>query len=125
MVLFLFALVVTAFGVGLFALSHPDVHDITVRTYHLAGVPDWQAAGALAAIPLFLFFVHALVAGIRLRLLRRTNERLSAELSNVDRYPIDSYGVDPYATGSYDTDTERAVWLRPQPAPKRSWTTGE
>ena len=77
---------------------------------------------ASAAVPLFLFFVHTLVSGVRVRRLRRYNERLMAELYSASAYAADRYAADEYAADRYATEP---AWLRPQPAPKRSWTAGE
>ncbi|HEY7199032.1 MAG TPA: hypothetical protein VIC57_02415 [Candidatus Dormibacteraeota bacterium] len=100
MLLFLIALILAAAGVGVYAHYNTGAHDITLRTYHLTGVPDWWVAAAAAALPLFLFLVQAIYANIRIRMLKRAAERQAG---------------DRYATGlSRTTD--------PQPAPKRSWT---
>ena len=50
MVLFTLALVVTALGVLVFAHYNPGAHDLTLRNYHLAGVPDWMPLAATVAI---------------------------------------------------------------------------
>jgi hypothetical protein len=100
MLLFLLALVVSAAGVFVYAHYNPGVHDITIRTYHLAGVPDWQPIAVAAAVPLFLFLLHAIIAGARVRRARRAmrDDRRSS-------------------------DGSRSVG--PQAGPKRSWTSGE
>ncbi|HSR23808.1 MAG TPA: hypothetical protein VLW53_09680, partial [Candidatus Eisenbacteria bacterium] len=86
---------------GAYAHYNPGVHDITLRTYQFAGVPDWEPVALAAAVPLFLFLLYAIYAGVRIRHLRRA-VRL-AERRGAD--------------GSRSAST--------QPAPKRSWTTGE
>ena len=75
MVLFLFALVVVALGVGVFAHYNPGTMDITLRTYHLFGIPDWEVLAAAAGVPLVLFLVHAIVAGSRIRRLRHGGDQ--------------------------------------------------
>jgi hypothetical protein len=103
MLLFLLALAVAAVGVGAYAHYNPGAHDITLRTYHLAGVPDWEPIALAAAVPLFLFLLHVIYAGFRVRRARRYGERLAGERRS--------------------GDTSRS--LNPQPGPKRSWTSGE
>lgn len=100
MVLFLFALVLAAAGVAVYAHYNHGVQDITLRTYHLTGIPDWWILSVAAGVPLFLFFLHAIYASIRIRMLRRASERYESE--------------------RYSTGLSRSV--DPQPAPKRSWT---
>ena len=102
MLLFMLALAVAAVGVGAYAHYNPGVHDITLRTYHLAGVPDWEPIAVAAAVPLFLFLLHAMYSGVRIRHLRRAL-RLAGERRGAD--------------GSRSAGTP--------PAPKRSWTAGE
>jgi hypothetical protein len=74
MVLFLIALIVAAVGVGAYAHYNPDAHDVTLRTYHFAGVPDWMPIAAVAGVVLFLFLLHAIYASFRIRSLRRASE---------------------------------------------------
>lgn len=106
MVLFLFALIVAVAGVGVYAHYNPGAQDITLpfvqdTTMHLhhylfVGVPDWVPVAIGAAVPLFLFLLHALFAGARYRRLRRASEG--------------------YAGLPSRSSTAQA-------APKRSWTT--
>ena len=77
MLLFLLALVVAALGIGAYAHYNTGAQDITLRTYHFSGVPDWTPAAIAAGAVLFLFLVHAIYAGARIRSLRRANRRTS------------------------------------------------
>jgi hypothetical protein len=77
MVLFLLALIVAALGIGAYAHYNTGAHDITLRTYHFAGVPDWTPVAIAAGAVLFLFFVQAVYASIRIRMLRRASRRTS------------------------------------------------
>ena len=122
MKLFMLALVITAIGAGLYAFYDPGAVDVAVRSRRMVTVPGWQLVAGSAAVPLFLFLVHVLVAGFRVRRLRRHNERLMAELYSASTYAADRYAADQYAVDRYATEP---AWLRPQPAPKRSWTAGE
>ena len=70
MLLFLLALVVAALGIGAYAHYNTGAHDITLRTYHFAAVPDWTPAAIAAGAVLFLFFVHAIISSVRIRMLR-------------------------------------------------------
>lgn len=70
MLLFLFALVVAVLGIGVYAHYNTGSHDITLRTYHFLGVPDWLPLAIAAGVMLFLFFIHAVYASIRIRRLR-------------------------------------------------------
>ena len=56
-----------------------------------------------AAVPLFLFLLHVVYAGVRVRRARRAGERLADERRA--------------------TETSRPP--SPQPGPKRSWNAGE
>ncbi len=96
MVLFLFALVVAAVGVAAYGHYNPGVQDITLRTYRLTGVANWMVVAAAAAVPLFLFLLHAMYASARFRRLRRAVERQAGEPSR---------------------------YSGPQQGPKRSWHT--
>lgn len=71
MLLFLLALILAALGIGVYAHYNTGVHDITLRTYHFTGVPDWWPAAVVAGVVLFLFLVQAIYATIRIRVLRR------------------------------------------------------
>ncbi len=71
MLLFLFALVVAALGVGVYAHYNTGSQDITLRTYHFLGVPDWAPVAIAAGAVLFLFFIHAVYASVRIRRQRR------------------------------------------------------
>jgi uncharacterized protein HemY len=73
MLLFLLALIVAALGIGAYAHYNTGAHDITLRTYHFAGVPDWTPAAIAAGAVLFLFLIQAVYASIRIRMLRRTS----------------------------------------------------
>jgi hypothetical protein len=99
MLLFLFALALAIAGVGGYAYYNPGVHDIAIRGYHVAGVPDWVPVALAAGVPLFLFLLHSIYASVRIRRLRRANRRA---------------GVSS-AQGSQ---------VGPQQGPKRSWTPG-
>ncbi len=74
MLLFLLALVIGLVGIGAYAYYDPGAHDITVRSYHFIGVPDWTPPAIAAGAMLFFFLVHAVYAGARIRRLRRANE---------------------------------------------------
>jgi hypothetical protein len=71
MLLFLIALIVAAGGIGVYAHYNTGAHDITLRTYHFIGVPDWMPAAVAAGAVLFLFLIQAIYASIRIRMLRR------------------------------------------------------
>jgi hypothetical protein len=81
MLLFLLALIVAALGIGAYAHYNTGAHDITLRTYHFAGVPDWTPAAIAAGAVLFLFFVQAISASIRIRSLR--NRRTSGAATRI------------------------------------------
>jgi hypothetical protein len=100
MLLFTFALVVVAAAVGVFAHYNPQTMDITVRTYHLTGVPIWEVVAAAAGVPFVPYLMRVLYSGARIRGLRRVRSR--------------------YTTGRTLNDLPSAV--EPQPAPKRSWS---
>jgi hypothetical protein len=102
MLLFLFALVAVALGVGAFAHYNPGTMDVTLRTYHFVGIPDWQVVALAAGVPLGLFLLHAIYASVRIRLLRANRQ---------------------YATGRTFNDLPNPV--EPQATPKRSWTSGD
>ena len=80
MLLFLFALVVAVAGVGIYAHYNTGAHDITLRTYHFAGVPDWMPIAVAAGTVLFLFLVQAIYASVRIRLLRRASRRTTSTI---------------------------------------------
>jgi hypothetical protein len=77
MLLFLLALIVAALGVGVYAHYNTGAQDITLRSYHFAGVPDWTAPAIAAGAVLFLFLVQAIYASIRIRMLKRASRRTS------------------------------------------------
>lgn len=81
MLLFLFALAIAIVGVGAYAHYNPGVQDITVRNYHFAGVPGWIPLALAAGVPLFLFLLHAMYAGVRIRMLRRAGQRRASQRS--------------------------------------------
>jgi hypothetical protein len=95
--LFLFALALAIVGVGAYAYYNPAAHDITVRSYHFAGVPDWVPVALAAGVPLLLFLLHSVYASARIRALRRASRRRTSESSKQ---------------------------VSPQQGPKRSWTAG-
>jgi hypothetical protein len=102
MLLFSLTLVVVALGVGVYAHYNPGTMDLTLRTYHLVGIPSWEVVAVAAGIPLVAFLLHAAYASLRIRRLRR---RASGQ----------------YATGRTFNDLPGSV--EAQPAPKRSWDT--
>jgi hypothetical protein len=71
MLLFLLALVLAAAGVGAYAHYNSGVHDIVMRNYHFAAVPDWVPIALAAGVPLALFLLDAVFAGSHIRQLRR------------------------------------------------------
>jgi hypothetical protein len=71
MLLFALALVLAAAGVGAYAHYNPGVHDITMRSYHFAAVPDWVPVALAAGVPLALFLLDAAFAGSHIRGLQR------------------------------------------------------
>jgi len=71
MLLFALALVVAVAGVGAYAHYNPGVHDITMRSYHFAAVPDWVPVALAAGVPLALFLLDAYFAGSHIRQLER------------------------------------------------------
>ena len=87
MLLFLLALIIAALGVGVYAHYNTGVQDITLRSYHFAGVPDWTAPAIAAGAVLFLFLVQAIYAGIRIRMLKRANRRPSPFATSTTRTP--------------------------------------
>jgi hypothetical protein len=101
MLLFTFTLVVVALGVGAYAHYNPGTLDVTLRTYHLVGIPSWEVVAVAAGIPLVPFLLHAVYASVRYRLLRRR--------------------AGNYTTGRTFNDLPGQV--EPEPAPKRSWNT--
>lgn len=70
MLLFLLALIVAVLGVGVYAHYNPGTQDINLRTFHFTGVPDWAPVAVGAGAMLFFFFIHAIYASVRIRLLR-------------------------------------------------------
>jgi len=70
MLLFLLALIVAALGIGAYAHYNTGAHDIILRSYTFAGVPDWTPAAVAAGVVLFLFLIQAISASIRIRVLR-------------------------------------------------------
>jgi hypothetical protein len=101
MLLYLLTLVVVALGVGVFAHYNPGSMDITVRTYHFTGIPDWEVVAAAAGVPLVPYLLHSIYSSVRIRLLRRATGR--------------------YSTGRTFADLPAST--EPQPTPKRSWNT--
>lgn len=99
MLLFLFTLVVVGAGVGLYWRYNTGTQDITMRSYHLAAIPNWEVVAVAAGVPLVLFLFHAIYASVRIRMLKRASER--------------------YTTGRTFNDFREPV--EPQPSPKRSW----
>jgi hypothetical protein len=77
MLFFLVALVIAAAGVGVYAHYNTGAHDITLRTYTLTGIPDWEPIAAAAGVVLFIFLIQAIYASVRIRMLRRANRRTS------------------------------------------------
>jgi len=71
MVLFLIALILAALGVGAYAYYNTGVHDIALRNYHFAGVPDWMPVAVAAGVILFLFLLQAIYSSVRIRMLKR------------------------------------------------------
>jgi len=70
MIAFVIALLSAALGIGAYAHYNPGVHDVTLRTYHFAAIPDWVPVAVVAAGVLFLFLLHSLYARRRIRRLR-------------------------------------------------------
>lgn len=75
MIMFLIALVLAAGGVAAFAHYNPGSHDLNLRFYQLANVPDWYPVAAAAGGVLFLFLVHSIYTSMRISSLRRASER--------------------------------------------------
>lgn len=75
MIMFLIALVLSAGGVAAYAHYNPGSHDLNLRFYQLANVPDWMPVAAAAGGVLFLFFLHAIYTSLRIGSLRRASER--------------------------------------------------
>jgi phosphatidylserine synthase len=71
MLLFLIALILAAAGIGVYAHYNTGVQDITLRSYHFTGVPDWGPAAVVAGAVLFVFLIQAVYTSIRIRVLRR------------------------------------------------------
>jgi len=69
--LFVLTALVAVAGVGAYAHYNPGVHDITMRNYHFAAVPDWVPVAIAAGVPLALFLLDAFFAGSHIRLLER------------------------------------------------------
>ena len=81
MIFFLFALIITGVGVGAYAHYNPGAMDITLHTYRFNGVQDWMPVAIAAAVPLAVFFLYAVYASIRIRLLRSANARRTSPAS--------------------------------------------
>ena len=75
MVLWLITVVLAAGGVAAYAHYNTGSHDLNLRFYQLAAVPDWMPIAAAAAGVLFLFLLHSIYASLRIRSLRRASER--------------------------------------------------
>jgi hypothetical protein len=99
MIMFLFAVMVAALGVGAYAHYNPGVQDITIRSYHFSAVPDWEPLAVAAGVPLFLFLLHAIYASARVRMMRRASQRHALAPSSLTPSP--------------------------RQGPKRSWNAGE
>lgn len=67
MLLFLFALVIAALGVGAYAHYNSGVQDITFPNFHFSAVPDWVLLAIAAGVPLFLFLLQVVFAPRRAR----------------------------------------------------------
>src|SRR5262245_18314408 len=67
MLLFMFALAVAALGMAGYAHYNPGTQDITIRTYHLVGVPNWEVVAVAAGVPLFVFLLQAIYSGAHIR----------------------------------------------------------
>jgi hypothetical protein len=101
MLLFSFTLVAVAFGVGVYAHYNPGTLDVTLDSYRLVGIPDWELVAVASGVPLVPFLLHAMYVSVRIGRLRRANDR--------------------YAMGRTFNDLPSQV--EPQSAPKRSWTS--
>jgi len=75
MVFFLIALVLAVLGVGAYAYANTGAHDIALRDYHFTAVPDWLPVAVVSGVVLFVFLLHAIYAGVRIRMLRRSGDR--------------------------------------------------
>lgn len=141
MVLFLFALVITVVGVGVFDLYNPGVRSIAVADHHIATVRAVVPVALAAAVPLSLFLLYALWTSPRIWLLKRAAKRAAWEWELVQ--PGSEERVTPPWPAPEHPVAQRAPILAnpvagvrrrrasqapppaasPQPAPKRSWLT--
>lgn len=88
MVLFLIAVVLAALGVGADAYVDGGVHDIVLRNYRIAAVPDWMPVAAVASLILFLFLLHAIYTSIRIGMLRRASRQTGRSAAQRTALPI-------------------------------------
>lgn len=75
MLFFLIALVLAVLGLGVYGYYNNGVQDVTLRNYHFTGIPDWMPVAAAVAAILFLFLLQAVYASVRIRMLKRANDR--------------------------------------------------
>ena len=98
MIAFVIALVGAVLAIGAYAHYNPGAHDVTLRTYHFAAVPDWAPASVVAAGVLLLFLVHSMYARRRIRRLKLVvgEPPLEDRQSILERWAADRRATDDY-----------------------------
>jgi hypothetical protein len=71
MLLFSLTLIAVALGVAAYAHYNPGTTDITLYTYRVLGIADWELVAIAAGVPLVPFLLHAIAGSVRMRRLRR------------------------------------------------------
>jgi hypothetical protein len=79
MLLFLILLILALAGVGVYAHYNTGAHDVVLRQYHFAAVPDWLPVAVAAGVIALLMILYMIYASIRIGMLRRSNRRLRSD----------------------------------------------
>jgi hypothetical protein len=95
---FVIALVGAVLAIGAYAHYNPGAHDVTLRTYHFAAIPDWVPAAVVAGGVLLLFLLHSLYARRRIRRLRLAvgGPPLEDRQSILERWAADRRSAEDY-----------------------------